>query len=245
MDRRKALLVVAAVIAALGTLLVFLYVRGADTRADERYGAVQVLRAVKQIAPGESVEAAQAAGKIETGSVSQQDLLPDALTGIEPVAGRVAVTAIYPGEQLIGAKFGATGSATALTIPKGKIAISVNLTDTGRVSGFVSPGAEVAVFLNGEGAGRTEGEDGARLLLPRVQVIAVGATSIIPTTTTDAEGEQTTEELPRTLFTLAVDQKDAERVMYAATHGELVFALLTEESKVKPGPGIGPQNLFR
>ena len=62
----------------------FLYVRGADTRADQRYDAVQVLRVVKQIAAGETVEAAQAAGKIETGSVSQKDLLPDALTGTEP-----------------------------------------------------------------------------------------------------------------------------------------------------------------
>ena len=52
MDRRKVLLVVAAVIAALGTLLVFLYVRGADTRADQRYDAVQVLRVVKQIDRG-------------------------------------------------------------------------------------------------------------------------------------------------------------------------------------------------
>ena len=90
MDRRKVLLLVAAVIAALGTLLVFLYVRGADTRADQRYDAVQVLRVVKPIPPGETVEAAQAAGKIETGSVSKKDLLPDALTGTEPVAGKVA-----------------------------------------------------------------------------------------------------------------------------------------------------------
>ena len=72
MDRRKVLLVVAAVIAALGTLLVFLYVRGADTRADAQYGAVTVLRATKQIAPGETVAAAQAAGKFA--------VLPDAWT---------------------------------------------------------------------------------------------------------------------------------------------------------------------
>ena len=101
MDRRKVLLVVAAVIAALGTLLVFLYVRGADNRADQRYDAVQVLRAVKQIAPGETVEAAQAAGKIEPGAVARKDLLPDALTGLEPVAGTSPSTAIYPGEQLV------------------------------------------------------------------------------------------------------------------------------------------------
>ena len=46
MDRRKALLLVAGVIAAVGTLLVFLYVRGADNPIDdpvspgERYGFI-------------------------------------------------------------------------------------------------------------------------------------------------------------------------------------------------------------
>ena len=49
MDRRRILLVVAAIIAGLGTLLVFLYVRGADQRADQKFHAVQVLKAVKQI----------------------------------------------------------------------------------------------------------------------------------------------------------------------------------------------------
>lgn len=241
MDRRKVLLAVAAVIAALGTLLVFLYVRGADTRADERYSAVQVLRAVKQIAPGESVEAAQAAGKIETGSVSQQELLPDALTGIEPVAGRVAVTAIYPGEQLIGSKFGATGSATALTIPKGKIAISVNLTDPARVAGFVNPGDKVAMFMTGSGSGGSF----SRMLLPNVQVIGVGTTSMVATTTTDPTGAQTTDQLPKTLLTVAVTQDEAERVLYASSNGELAFGLLNNESSVAPTKGITETNLFR
>src|SRR4051812_9770878 len=151
MDRRKVLLAVAAVIAALGTLLVFLYVRGADTRADQRYDAVQVLRVVKPIAAGETVEAAQAAGKIESGSVSKKDLLPDALTGTESVAGKIAVTNMFPGEQLIGSKFGATGSSNGLAIPKGKIAISVNLSDPARVAGFVVPGDKVAIFMTGGG----------------------------------------------------------------------------------------------
>lgn len=245
MERRTVLLVVAAVIAALGTTMVFLYARGADSRAQAAQAPVQVLTAVAAIAPGETLADAQAQGKIELGTVPSELVLPGAVDSTEELAGQVALATIFPSEQIIAGKFGQPGQQDVLTIPEGKIAISVNLTDTGRVSGFVSPGAEVAVFLNGEGAGRAEGEDGARLLLPRVQVIAVGATSIIPTTTTDAEGEQTTEELPRTLFTLAVDQAEAERVMYAATHGELVFALLTEDSKVKPGPGVGPQNLFR
>ena len=240
MDRRKALLVVAAVIAALGTLLVFLYVRGADTRADERYEAVQVLRVVKEIPPGETVEAAQAAGKIETGTVSQKDLLPDALTGIEPIAGKVAVAPIYPGEQLITSKFGATGSSSGLTIPKGKIAISVNLTDPARVAGFVNPGDKVAIFMSGSGGGGTF----SRMLLGNVQVIGAGATTMVATTTTDDTGAQTTDQLPKTLLTLAVTQNEAERVLYATSNGELSFALLNKDSKVGPSKGVTDGNLF-
>ena len=237
MDRRKALLLVAAVIAAVGTLLVFLYVRGADTRADQRYDAVQVLRVVKPIAAGETVEAAQSAGKIESGSVSKKDLLPDALTGTQPIAGKVATTNIYPGEQLVSSKFGATGATNGLAIPKGKIAISINLSDPSRVAGFVNPGDKVAIFL-------TQG-DSARLLLPNVTVIGAGTTTVTTTTTTDPSGAQSTEQLPKTLLTLAVSQQDAERVLLAQKLGELAFGLLNDDSVVAPSQGATDLNLFR
>ncbi len=241
MDRRKVLLVVAAVIAALGTLLVFLYVRGADQRADQRYDAVQVLRAVKPIAPGETVEAAQAAGKIESGTVSRKDLLADALTGLEPVAGKIAITAIAPGEQIVGSKFGLVGAASALTIPKGKIAISVQLGDPSRVAGFVNPGDNVAIFLTAA----NDQDKYTRLLLPKVLVIGAGATTVTTTTTTDPAGAQTQEQLPRALLTIAVTQDEAERVLFATANGELAFGLLNNDSQVAPSPGINKGNLFR
>ncbi|MCW2838488.1 MAG: hypothetical protein JWQ15_2602 [Marmoricola sp.] len=241
MDRRKALLIVAAFIAALGTLLVFLYVRGADNRADERYGAVQVLRVVKQIAPGETVEAAQAAGKVETGSVSRKDLLPDALTTLDPIAGKVATTAIYPGEQLTSAKFGATGAATGLTIPKGKLAVSVNLSDPARVAGFVNPGDRVAIFMVSSDARGPY----SRLLLPNVEVIGAGTTTVVATTTTDSTGAQTSEQLPKTLLTLAVTQSEAERVLFASQNGELAFGLMNTDSQVAASRGVTSANLFQ
>jgi pilus assembly protein CpaB len=244
MDRRKVLLAVAAVIAALGTLLVFLYVRGADTRADERYEAVQVLRVVKQIEPGETVEAAQAAGKFETSTVSQKDLLPEALTTTDGIQGKVAVSTIYPHEQLTSSKFGNTGAANGLTIPKGKIAISVNLTDPARVAGFVNPGDKVAIFMSGA-AGGSEGGSFARLLLPNIQVIGAGTTTMVSTTTTDPEGVATTDQLPKTLLTVAVTQAEAERVLYASSNGELSFGLLNNDSKAAPSKGVTDSNLFK
>jgi pilus assembly protein CpaB len=250
MGRRTVLLIVAVLIAALGTSMVFLYVRGADNRAMAAQAPVQVLKAVQVINPGEGIAQAQAAGKIQMGTVPRSQVLTGAVNSTSTLSDKVALATIYPGEQIITAKFGSPGDQEVLSIPEGDIAISVNLSDTGRVAGFVNPGAEVAIFLSGEDAGsgdaqNGEAKDGTRLLLPRVSVIAVGATTVTSTTTTTPEGTQTTEQLPKTLFTLAVDQDQAERIMYAAGHGELSFALLNDKSKVKTGPGVTGDNLFR
>jgi pilus assembly protein CpaB len=235
-------LIVAALIAALGAGMVFLYVRGADNRAEASQQPVQVLKAVSMINPGETMADAQAAGKIQLGTVPRAQVLAGAVNSASGMENKVALSAIYPKEQIITAKFGSPGDQSNLTIPDGDIAISVTLSDTGRVAGFVNPGASVAIF-----ASTTDAKSGEtiRLLLPKVQVIAVGATTVVSTTTTDAEGAQTTEQLPKTLFTLAVDQDEAERIMYATKTGELTFALLNDKSKVKSGPGVSNSNLFR
>jgi pilus assembly protein CpaB len=244
MDRRRVLLVVAAIIAGLGTLLVFLYVQGADTRANEKYHAVKVLKAVKQINVGETVAAAQAAGKIEEGTVGQGEKLPDALDSLGTIDSQIAQTNIYPGEQIVASKFGAVAASTnALTIPKGMIAISINLTDTARVASFVNPGAKVAIFMNSSG-GSGLGSF-TRLLLTDIEVIGVGTSTTVSTTTTDATGAQKTEQLPRTLFTLAVTQAQAEKLLFATSNGELAFGLLTPDSKIAPDPGANADNLFK
>jgi pilus assembly protein CpaB len=243
MDRRRVLVIVAAVIAALGTLLVFLYVRGADNRAAQQFHAVSVLRAVKQIDAGETVSAAQAAGKIQLGTVTEGQTLPGALTNLSSISSDVALTTIYPGEQIIASKFGASASGSALTIPKGKMAVSVNLTDPARVAGFVNPGDDVAVFMQGSTVG-TAGPF-SRLLLPKVEVIGVGTTSVVPTTSTDSSGKQTTEQLPRTLLTLALDQKEAEKVLFASANGELALGLLNGGSKTRSDRGVSGSNLFQ
>ena len=246
MGRRTVLMIVAALIAALGTSMVFLYVRSADSRAEASQQPVQVLIAVAQIDPGETMASAQAAGKIQLGSVPRKQVLAGAVNSVSGLESSVALSTVYPKEQIISAKFGSPGDQQNLTIPDGDIAISVNLSDTGRVSGFVSPGASVAIFLSTTADSTTKSApDTTQLLMPKVQVVAVGDTSVVSTTTTDeTTGAATTEALPKTLFTLAVNQADAEKIMYAAGHGELSFGLLTAKSKVKAGPGVTAKNLF-
>ena len=245
MDRRRLLLVAAAVVAALGAVLVFLYVRGADTRAEAQFDTVEVLVATQQIEPGEKAMDAYASGKIALESVPQKQVLPGASASGDAYSGLISRTTIYPGEQLIPEKFGGATeveSSSSLAIPKGKLAVSVNLTDPARVAGFVNPGSEVTVFFTGTAG--TENVDVSRVLLPRVTVLGVGSTTQVTTTTTDPEGQQTTEQLPRTILTLAVDQDEAERLLLADFNAELALGLLTTASNVRPGPGVTESQLF-
>jgi hypothetical protein len=45
-------------------------------------------------------------------------------------------------------------------------------------------------------------------------------------------------------MTLSLKQADAERVLFAQTSGELVFALINGDSNVSTGPGITNADLF-
>jgi len=238
MGRRTVLLIVAALIAVVGTAMVVIYVRTADNRAIEKQEPVKVLKATGQIDPGETANAAMQAGKLELADVPRAQVLVGAVNTINNIGADVALSTIYPGEQIISSKFGSPGDQSLLNIPDKKIAMSMSLSDTGRVAGFVSPGSEVAVFA-------TCG-DATYTLFDKLPVIAVGATTITNTTTTDQSGTATTEQLPKTLFTLAVDQLQAQKLLQAASTCEMAYGLRTKTSIVKTG--ITPANsgnLFR
>ncbi|WP_341927419.1 Flp pilus assembly protein CpaB [Nocardioides psychrotolerans] len=240
-------MVAAAVVAALGVALVFLYAQGAENRAQEKFDTVQVLVATQQIESGETVAAALAAGKIIQSEVTSTSVVPGATGDGEVFTNLVALTTIYPGEQLLPAKFGAATDVEAtstLPIPEGQQAITVDLGDPERVAGFVNPGAEVTIYWYGLDP-RT-GQNVARILHERVLVLGTGSTTQVTTTTTeDPSGAQTVEQLPRTLLTLALNQKEVERTIYADRNGELVFGLLSDSSKVDSDPGVIFENLFR
>ncbi len=238
MGRRTVLLIVAALIAVVGTAMVVIYVRTADNRAIEKQEPVKVLKATGQIDPGETANSAMQAGKLELADVPRAQVLVGAVNTINNIGAQVALSTIYPGEQIIASKFGSPGDQSLLNIPDKKIAVSMSLSDTGRVAGFVSPGSDVAVFS-------TCG-DATYTLFDKLPVIAVGATTITSTTTTDQTGTATTEQLPKTLFTLAVDQTQAQKLLQAASTCEMAYGLRTKTSIVKaPAAPANTGNLFK
>jgi pilus assembly protein CpaB len=240
MDRRKILLILSAMIAALGTLLVFLYVQGAEGRAKEDFESVEVIVATQDIAQGESFD--DASGKFEKREVPKDALLSGAKTDLNSLDGLVALTPIYAGEQLIQDKWGGISdvdvTANVLAIPKAKVAAAVNLTDPARVAGFVNPGSQVAILVSVEEGRYT------RTLLSRVTVLGVGATSTLTTTKTSGEGDSETTPIPQTLMTVAVSQKEAEKLLWGASFGELSFALVNKDSALATTGPVNEPNLF-
>jgi pilus assembly protein CpaB len=248
MDRRRLLLILAVFVAILGTALVFLYVQGADKRAQDKFDNVSVLKATQDIAAGESYDSAIAAGKITTAQVPRNQLNVGYQQNGDALKGKLAVVPIFTGQQIIQSQFGDTvqNATSSLPIPPGMMAIAVNLTDPDRVAGNIQNGSQVAIFVTGTltaktgstAAGTGADTESTRLLLPKVTVLNVGSPQPATTTTsTDENGAQTTEQLPRTLLTLAVDQKEAQKVILASKALNLTFGLLNDKSQVKPGPG--------
>ena len=75
MARRSVLLMVAVLIALVGTALIVLYVQGIDQRATEGQELVEVLTATEHLDTGETVAAAQEAGKFEKKQVRRDDMV--------------------------------------------------------------------------------------------------------------------------------------------------------------------------
>jgi pilus assembly protein CpaB len=262
MDRRRLLLILAVFVAIIGTALVFHSVQGADKRASDKVANIQVLQATQAMAAGEKYDDALAAGKISLQEVPKNVAVLNVgyQSSTDALKGEIAQVPIFPGQVIVTSQFGnsVAAASSSLPIPKGMMAISVNLTDPDRVAGNIQNGSDVAIFvtgtLTGTAGGGTSTTTGAtdaqstRLLLPKVTVLNIGSPQPATTSTsTDENGTQTTEQLPRTLLTLAVDQKEAQKVILASKALNLTFGLLTPDSKVSPkAPGTSTliQSLF-
>ena len=244
MRARKSALLLSLVVALVGTLLVASYAKHSEANAATAEAKVSVLVAKARIPAGTETKAV-AAGLTQLVAMPKSTVPADALTDLATVPGLVALSDVFPGQVLVRAGFGPAPNSGGLTIPKGKLAVSVQLGDPQRVAGFVLPGSEVAILDTRPVPGSTAAGSSAavetRTLFPRVTVIAVGPTALAPppnATTND-------KAVPAAILTLAVSQTDAERLVQATQTGKLYFALLSRDSQTGTSAGVNDGSLFR
>jgi pilus assembly protein CpaB len=221
-NRRLLTIVVAFVLAALGSLAVFMYVSAADQRAVRGKRPVDVVVAVKAIPAG-----TEAARLLPDGYAAVQRFpaasVPDgSLRSIgDGEADLVVGAALRPGELLRKSLLIRKGDSQVFTIPDGKLAISVVLTDPQEVAGHVRPGAKVAVFLTRrvlDARGNPKGElTETRLIMSGVEVLSTGRA---PGRDKRANADN------KNLVTLAVTQLQAEKLAWSSSNGQSAILYL-------------------
>ncbi|HEY3007961.1 MAG TPA: Flp pilus assembly protein CpaB [Micromonosporaceae bacterium] len=247
MTRRILAILLATVLAAIGTLAVLFYVKRADDRAVAETTAVEVLVAKQRVPAGTTGESIRKRKLVElmrlpAGSVPKDE----ALTDIPPELDKLVITSdLQPRQLLLRGMFSqSTRSSGGLAIPSGKVAVSFLVTAAGQVAGYVRPGSQVAVYaeyhLSDDGKRQIIGEgkgdhDSTGILLPRVDVIAVGPYGEGATTTTPLNTQQqsSTGNQPSregVLVTVAVSPDDAATLIHAAQADAIHLALVTEDS---------------
>lgn len=243
MKRRVGLLSAAIVVALFGTLAVYAYVNRVEAKTVNANAPVNVLVAAAQIPTG-TTGATLAQSKLASlQAVPRKNVPAGALTELSGVTNKQLASDVFPGEVLLAAKFTDREQARtgALAIPGNKLAVSVQLDDPQRVAGFVVPGSQVAVFDTADSDSGTDGTTRTGVILPRVQVIAVGPSTLQANGSTGAGQQQT----PTAILTVALTQGQAERLVLAQETGSLYLGLLSDRSDVSAGEGVTTDNLYK
>lgn len=245
MKRPIVPVLIAIGLAFLAGLAVFLYARGAESRAIQAETAVTVLVTTSAVPAGTTLGGAVAQGLIEQTQVSDK-LVPDSAIGsVTPDNSEmVAAQELAAGQVVLSGDFAAAVQAQQpLSIPEGLMAVSVVLGDPQKVGTFVRPGSYIAVFdtvtmVDAENVQATA-QLTTRPLLDRVQVLAIG-----PVTEQAAAGAGA-DAWSNALLTVAVDQGQAEKLIHGIQTGQLYLALLGENTTLKPSVGVSNADLFK
>ena len=234
MGRRTVFVIASVLIAAMGTFFVFMYASKADSAAAAGQSPVEVLVATEAIPAGTSAATIESSGSVELASV----------------VGLLNAAPLFAGQVLIPEMFAGVDSTTALSLPKGTMAMAVELGDPQRVAGFVTPGSDVAVFATLEIADSNGADDktirSTDVLLDRVRVVAVGPSTLRAPSEGESKGNNNDEEeITTAILTLAVTEDQAKRLAFADAEGDLSMALLDPNSKVEGSGAVNNTNVFK
>ena len=258
MKSRLLAITLAVVLAVVGIVAVLAYVRQANDRAVTGLRAETVLVAAGAIPAGTSLSEAKSGGLLTTEKVPESSLTTAAVQAVTAANGDQVVSgAVAKGQVLLDNMLGATAgdgqSGGGFVVPPGKIAISIDVCVPEAVADYVTAGSEVAVFdttfANDLAAQETascspqhpilgtedltNGQVATALVVPEVQVLAVGQNPASQSTSAGSNGTVTTEPASsasssssEVLLVVAVTQSQAQDLILMGQVGIPYLALL-------------------
>lgn len=226
------------VLAIVGAVLVVSYAQGADSRAVQNLDPVSVLvvqKAVPAGTPVSSLSAFVTAQELPGKAVSKS-----ALPNLDGQAGKVTAVDLLPGEQLVSERLVQPQdlkTSGSVQIPKGLQEVSFQLEPQRVVGGRLAAGDHVGIFINLKDGGLEAKPDKqtTQLTVHKALVTAVQrAPSATPTPQPSASGsaapgEDTTLPVGSLIITVAVNDVDATKIVYASNFTEVASIWLSRE----------------
>lgn len=220
----------AVVLAVVGALLVFTYAQAADERAVAGMEPVEVLVVQENVPAGTEVGLLSESLTVE--SLPASAVAKTALKDLSDSAGLVTDVDLVAGEQLIAERLIDPDEAEgegSVEVPEGLHQVSFQLEPQRVVGARIEPGDLVGVLVSfGEGAVEEFAEEPTtQLAIRRVLVTGVqGAPQPNP-----EAPEQDATALPAgsLMITVAVDDVEAEKIVFAAEFGTIWLSGEPEE----------------
>jgi pilus assembly protein CpaB len=227
-------------LAALGTVMIVAYVKGADERARDGQQALRVFVVQKPIPPGTPSE--QLGDRVALEDVVKANVAEGAVVTLDDMQGRVTSAALVPGEQLVKARFVDASAYRAggrgVTVPKGLLQTTIKLDAERAVGGLLTPGTEVAVATSFEDKNGWP-EASTHVLLHHVLVTNVQVNQSSDSKTFEKDENAASDgsdagpgKAPsgQILVTLALDVASVERVVFAAERGSIWLSIEPDDA---------------
>ncbi|MET3920460.1 RcpC/CpaB family pilus assembly protein [Arthrobacter sp. UYEF20] len=231
--------IAALVLAILGAALVVSYAQGADTRAVQGLEPVDVLVVAKAVPAGTSVESLQPF--LATEKLPGTAAVKSAVKSLAGLAGKVTAVELLPGEQLLAERLIAPEDLKAsgsVEVPKGLQEISFQLEPQRVVGGRLVPGDHIGIFISLKSGGieAKADKETTQLTIHKVLVTAVQRAPVAtPSPQSSAAGgsatpaEDTSLPTGTLLLTVAVNDVDATKIVYASEFTEYASIWLSKE----------------
>jgi len=243
MRRRITGVIIALLLASVGTFLLVLYVDSAKDKAVAGERMVTVLVVAEPVAKG----TAPSADHVRLEEVPAKARAQHAVSDLAEVEGLVATTALLPGEQVVRERFATPQLVARGDVPPGLLEVTLPVERDRAVGGRIRPGSKVALVVTFPGSddAETPRPQETHVLMHKVLVTGVQVEGELPDPAApkpaDGAPPAATQAPPGGfLITLALDAPSIERVVFAQETGSLWLAIEPDDA-----PETGTRHVTR
>lgn len=225
--------------ALVAGVLTLQYLGDTEKRVIKSYDNVNVLVSKDIVPKGTSLRSALDQGIIEQVQYPVKSRPDGSFEAVDSTNEKLlALSEIGAGQVLFKANFGTKVLAEGdIAIPAGKLAITIQTSYETRVGSFIHPGSNIILFATTNPTGTT-GSRETRTLVRNVLVLAVGTQSA------NSKPSAAPDKQIDNYITVAVTQREAEKIVHAAKTMTIYTGLLSENSTTFADDGVSDKTIF-